>query len=67
MTESTGLSALGFYHVRHAGPTAARAAADIIDLLAAGVTLVDISAHDKYADVVTLRAETESRRRTDDR
>ncbi len=63
---SPPLVELGSYHVRHAGPTAARAAADIAGLLESGVTLVDLSRHDRHADVVTLLATTGGRASTDD-
>lgn len=56
MSETIPLTAMGIYHVRHAGPTAAQAADDIAGLLDLGVTLVDVSYHDRPADVVTLRA-----------
>lgn len=54
--ETVPLTVMGSYHVRHAGPTAAQAADDIADLLDLGVTLVDVSHHDRPADVVSLRA-----------
>ena len=46
------------YHVRHGGDTAAAAAADIAQLLATSAHLIDLSTHDRRADVVTLRAFT---------
>jgi hypothetical protein len=49
---------MGTYHVRHAGPTAGQAAADIAGLLDLGICLIDISLHDRRADTVTLQAHT---------
>jgi hypothetical protein len=44
------------YHVRHAWDTAAEAADRIVALLAAGVRIIDLSDHDRHADVVLLRS-----------
>ena len=43
------------YQVRHASTTAAQVARDVAAILAAGVRLVDLSDHDRRADVVLLR------------
>ena len=67
MTSARRLRTMRTYHVRVAGPTAARAAADIAELLEDGVTLVDVSMHDRNADVVTLRADPGEGRSADDR
>ena len=67
MTDARPLTTVRTYHVRVAERSAARAAADIAALLEDGVTLVDISMHDRFADVVTLRVDSGGGPSADDR
>jgi hypothetical protein len=43
------------YRVRHAATSAAQVAQEVAALLAVGVRLIDLSDHDRRADVVLLR------------
>jgi hypothetical protein len=43
------------YQVRHAATTAVQVADRIATLLAAGVRIIDLSDHDRRADIVLLR------------
>jgi hypothetical protein len=43
------------YQVRHAATSAALVAQELLALLCAGVRLIDLSDHDRRADVVSLR------------
>jgi hypothetical protein len=45
------------YEVRHAETTPLRAAQDVMALLTSGALIIDLSDHDRRADIVLLRTD----------